>query len=97
MITLFPAQGDFYATAPKRLSAQCDSVADMLGNIFSQRELRIATKVVNEVAVPEGALPFYIVEVNVPETLMRHFTFRTLVERFVNSYEVMVVYVGMAF
>ena len=28
----------------------------MLGNIFSQRELRIATKVVNEVAVPEGAL-----------------------------------------
>jgi hypothetical protein len=37
------------------LSAQCDSVADILGNIFSQRELRIATKVVNEVAVPEGA------------------------------------------
>jgi len=38
------------------LSAQCYSVADMLGNIFPQRELRITTKVVNEAAVPEGAL-----------------------------------------
>ena len=37
------------------MSTQCDSVADILGNIFSQRELRIATKVVNEVVVPEGA------------------------------------------
>jgi hypothetical protein len=32
------------------------SVADMSGNIFSQRELRVATRIVKEVAMPEGAL-----------------------------------------
>jgi hypothetical protein len=37
------------------LSAQCDNVASILGNIFSRIGLQIATKVVNEVAVPEGA------------------------------------------